>query len=72
MKKINKTKARKLWNERKEFVIVSANLRPEFGLKIKPAWMNQYNTFENFLNHFCAYNCGDAERGRYPVYYVDE
>ncbi len=72
MKKINKTAARKLWNEGKGFIIVSCNLRPEYGLNIKPEWMKQYNSFDIFLNRFCAYNCGDSERGRYPAYYVDE
>lgn len=72
MRKINKTAARKLWNEKKEFVIVSCNLRPEYGIRVRSEWTKLYRDFDHFLTYFDAHNCGDSERGRYAAYYVDE
>ena len=64
MTKINKTAARKLWNEGKEFTIVACNLRP--------SWTKNYRDFDQFVDQFTVFNCGNNETGRYPAYYVED
>ena len=72
MTKINKTAARKLWNEGKEFTIVACNLRPEYGITARPSWMKNYRDFDQFVNQFTVFNCVNNETGRYPAYYVED
>ena len=72
MKQINKTIARKLYAENKPFIIVPCNMRPDdsrYAVYMKKGWMIQ--TFENFYNQFCYYNCNN-ETGRYPRFYIDD
>ena len=69
MKKINKTVARKLYEQKKCFWMVACNLNPKFGLLIDPSRFE--TTFDNFYNTFIYYNC-DFYAGRYPSFYLDE
>ena len=73
MKKINKSTARKLYNEPKEFWITACNMRPEAGILIGSLSFEQMAgvSFDAMVNSFSYYNC-DSERGRYPAYYVEE
>lgn len=73
MKKINKSTARKLYNEGKEFWITACNMRPEAGILIGSTSFEQMAgvSFDAMVNSFSYYNC-DSERGRYPAYYVEE
>ena len=73
MKKINKSTARKLYNEGKEFWITACNMRPEAGILIGSLSFEQMAgvSFDAKVNSFSYYNC-DSERGRYPAYYVEE
>ena len=73
MKKINKSTARKLYNEGKEFWITACNMRPEYGILIGSLSFEQMAgvSFDAMVDSFSYYNC-DNERGRYPAYYVEE
>lgn len=73
MKKINKSTARKLYDEGKEFWITACNMRPEYGILIGSLSFEQMAgvSFDAMVNSFSYYNC-DSERGRYPAYYVEE
>ena len=72
MTKINKTTARKLWNEGKEFTIVACNLRPEYGIVVRAKWRKQFREFDQFIDRFNFYNCVNSETGRYPAYYTED
>ena len=72
MTKINKAAARKLWKEGKEFTIVACNLRPEYGITARPSWTKNYRDFDQFVDQFTVFNCGNNETGRYPAYYVED
>lgn len=72
MTKINKTIARKLYNAGKPFIIVSCNLRPEFGIKFRTEWMKQFKDFDAMVNNFEYYNCRNSETGRRAAYYTEE
>ena len=73
MKRINKTTARKLYNEHKDFWITACNMRPECGILIGSASFERMTEtpFDVMVNTFAYYNC-DNERGRYPAYYVED
>lgn len=72
MKKITKSTARKLYNEKKLFWMTACNMRPECGTLIgSPSYDNYECSFDYLVNAFTYYNC-DNERGRYPAYYVEE
>lgn len=75
MKKITKSTARKLYNEKKNFWMTACNMRPEFGVLIGSLSFSYEDsgdwTFDQLVNSFTYYNC-DNERGRYPAYYVEE
>lgn len=72
MEKMNKTAARKMWNEGKEFWITACNLRSECGLLIDPMRIaSEFDgDFDKMVNAFTFYNCTN-ETGRYPAYYRD-
>lgn len=73
MKRINKTAARKLYNEKKEFWITACNMRPEYGILIGSVSFEHLTNirFDTMVNNFAYYNC-DNERGRYPAYYIED
>lgn len=72
MKQINKTQARKLYAEKKPFIIVPCKMRPEsmFAVHMKSGWM--FRNFDVFYNEFCFYNCSNNEVGHYPRFYVED
>ena len=72
MKQINKTQARKLYAEKKPFIIVPCKVHPEsmFAVHMKSGWM--FRNFDVFYNEFCFYNCSNNEVGRYPRFYVED
>lgn len=72
MTKITKTTARKLWNEGKEFTIVACNMRPEYGIVARVEWQKQFRDFDQFVDRFTVFNCGNGETGRYPAYYTED
>lgn len=69
MKKINKTAARKLYEQKIPFIVVPCNMRPDsvFAMKIR----HFFKTFNNFYNEYCYYNCNN-ENGRYPSFYIED
>ena len=73
MKRINKTTARKLYNEHKDFWITACNMRPECGILIDSASFERMTEtpFDTMVNSSTYYNC-DNERGRYPAYYIED
>lgn len=73
MKRINKTTARKLYNEHKDFWITACNMRPECGILIGSSSFERMTEtpFDTMVNSFTYYNC-DNERGRYPAYYIED
>lgn len=72
---INKTKARRLYNERKTIFLQSSNMRFDnvwqsaFALNKKDK--NYGETFDKICNSYTYYNC-DNERGKYIHFYVAE
>lgn len=73
MKRINKTAARKLYDEKKEFWITACNMNAERGILIgSTSFEHMTETpFDVMVNSFTYYNC-DNERGRYPAYYIED
>ena len=70
MTQINKTVARKLYNEGKTFWMTACNMRPECGILINSAHREYDEDFNKLVNTFVYYNCNN-ETGRYPRYYID-
>ena len=72
MIKINKSAARKMWNEKKEFWIAPCNMRAVCGILVQYDRENiQETTFDKYVNAFEYYNC-DNQRGRYAAYYIED
>ena len=73
MKQINKTQARKLYEQDKPFIIVPSNTSPYsvFAINVQKGIWGHEN-FDNFYNEFCYYNCSNNEVGRYPRFYVED
>lgn len=71
MKKINKAIARKMYANKKPFIMVPCNMRPDsqFAVEMKPGWM--FRNFDVMYNEFSYYNC-NPETGRYIAFYVKE
>lgn len=76
--RINKSEARRRWNNDENFVIVPCKCRPfdMFGdlgdfayLVIPEIEKTNYRTFEIFLDSFSYYNCNSV-CGLYPSFYV--
>lgn len=73
--KVNKTKARNLFNQGKTVYIVPCKVRFDFNnMWIKPYEINnskidEYTTFDTIINSFEYYNC-NYELGYYTSYYV--
>lgn len=71
MTKINKSIARKLFKNRKEFWITPCNCRPEQGILIYSRLYEDFDDFDRLVNAFIYYNCNN-EYGRYPHYYTED
>ena len=82
MKRVNKTNARKLFNEGEKILIIGHKLSPKniynLGIEIqKDEICNKvYNytydvfTFDEIVYRFVVYNC-NFECGYYPAFYVE-
>lgn len=69
MARISKAQARKLYDNGGTITIVPCNLRPgAWGVDINNA---DGRTFDAVVNEFAYYNCGYAETGRRPAFYID-
>ena len=71
IKQINKTTARRLFNEGKTFIMTPSNCSVEslFSMVVHPEWGTQ--TFDELYNNFCYYNCS-YDTGYYPRFYIIE
>ena len=60
MTRIDKRKARKMWKKGEEgFWIVACNLRPEYGMRYRKEWNNQFGgDFDKMVNNFTYENKG--------------
>lgn len=73
LERINKTKAKKIYESGEDVLFVPCNIRPDnmFGLGI---WENnellgQYDGFNKLCEWYEAYNC-DSYNGRYIAFYI--
>lgn len=73
MVKIRKNKARKLFNEGHELIIIPCNCSPN-GVWLKGFRICKTNLensdFDRLINEFEYYNC-NSELGRYTHYYIE-
>lgn len=71
LKKINKTQAKKLYNEGKTINLIPCKCRPNgVWVHLCPISNTENVTFESMLNSYMYYNC-IPELGLYPHYYVE-
>lgn len=72
--KITKTKARALYAEHKDFIMVPSNLRPDSFAAITVNARNfcrMINApFDTMVNNFRYYNCTSKETGRTVAFYT--
>ena len=61
MKRISKRTARKLFNEKKDFLIIPCKVNPEIFEK----------DFDVLVREYTFYNCS-YETGYYPAYYIED
>lgn len=72
--RINKTRARNLFNQGIDIMIVPCNVACDFNNTwIRPYIINNKENayFDNTINAFEYYNCNDSETGLYTAYYID-
>lgn len=69
MKKINKTVARKAFNDGKAVVLVPCNMQPKFGLMVSKNDYHGYDDFDKLNRAFTWFQCNN-ECGKYPHYYL--
>lgn len=74
LKQINKTEAKKLFEQGTQIYLQASNMHP-FGVwqsvcpvRQKQLMSDEINTFDDLTNSYKWYNC-DNERGRYVHYY---
>lgn len=71
MTKINKARARKLFNEGKQVWIVSCNLRPEYGILLNAdCYQGLENDFDKIVHCYEYYNC-NRYSGYYSAFYIE-
>ena len=80
MKRISKRTARKLFNEKKDFLIIPCKVNPNnvwgIGAKINQYYYNQFpeifkKDFDVLVREYTFYNCS-YETGYYPAYYIED
>lgn len=74
MKKINKTTAKKMFENGETFVMVPNKLRPDnmfISSIVDGSCLKDYTTFEKLYDSFRYYNC-NYETGYYPAFYVED
>ncbi len=74
LKRINKTIARKIYNNGGEVLFIPCLLNPLNNFYCLGIWENkdlqgQYDSFDNLVNHFEWYNCNN-ETGKYTAFYI--
>lgn len=69
--RVNKRRARNLFGIGRKVYVQSANFMPINPWQSAIA-INPDVSFDNFVNAFEFYNCGDRERGYYAAFYVRE
>ena len=79
-KKVNKTQARKLYNNNKNVYIVPCKVYPNYNnVWTQPIKLNKEeyidknyeNDFDKIINNFEFYNC-NTELGKYTSFYIYE
>lgn len=71
-KRISKAKARKLYDNGIDIMVVPCNLSPENPWGIGVTTNGHYwdhADFDKFVLEFTWYNCNDNETGKYPAFY---
>lgn len=71
-RRISKAKAKKLYEEGTDILVLPRLVHPEnmFGIGVTTSiayW--DHTPWEKFINEFCWYNCQYAEWGTYPAFY---
>ena len=70
--RVNKTRAKKLFQAGERVLLCPVNLRP-FGIwRISFMADSQDGDFDKLVNAFEHYNCTSAEAGKYCAFYVKE
>lgn len=69
--RVNKTKARKLYNQGEDIALVACNVRFPGNQWIQPVVINNKTgvDFDKAINEFEYYNCQDNTLGKYAAYY---
>lgn len=75
--RVDKRIARKLYNEGRDIYVVPNKVRIDNSWGLTADVQRDYEgcqdrTFDQIINEFIFYNCGYAETGRYPAYYIKE
>ena len=65
--RISKARAKKMFRHGQRIYACACNLRPDV-VGMVPVVKEE--SFEQFENAFCFYNCANAETGKYPAYYA--
>ena len=74
LRKIDKRKARKLFNNHTPIYLLSSNFNEtdtnilNFGTVIEKK--NDNFIFDNLVNNFSYYNCINSETGKYPHFFI--
>lgn len=73
MIKIDKRKARKLYDAGRPFWIVPCHLRPQCGILIGSCSFERMAdiSFDDMVKSFEYYNCGN-DTGKYAAFYTDD
>jgi len=74
MEKINKSRARKLYNKGIKIHVVACKVRPINNPWIQPFELikgSDGSDFDKHINEFEYYNCSYNELGYYAAYYID-
>nr|DAI42756.1 MAG TPA: hypothetical protein [Caudoviricetes sp.] len=73
--RVNKRRARALYDAGSDVIITPANIRPfnPWRTHVRISSRRQCGcnvTFDSIINEYEYYNCNSNEVGRYPAYYV--
>lgn len=74
--RVNKAKARKMYNNGIDVLFIPCNLRPDSPYMLG-AWENinlgdEKIPFEKLVDYFEIYNCIDSETGKYTAFYIEK
>lgn len=72
LKRINKTAARKIFENGGVVYICPVNVCPQRAIPYEfPRYNTSWLSFDAFINHYSYYHCNN-HLGHYPAYYIDE